>query len=261
MDHADGRFPHASGRHRCAYGEQCVAEQRVDGGRDGGYDHGTNFATGATVTFGTAAATKRSCGQQHNRYGHNSSGKRWRSDGNSHGQRAERELGQWFTYALAPTVTSVSPNSGSTLGGTAVTITGTNFAAGATVTFGATAATSVVVVSSTSITATTPAGSAGAVTVTVTVGGQSGSLTSGFTYAVFPAVSSISPIGGPTAGGTAVTITGTNFATGATVTFGATAATNVVVVSSTSITATSPAGSAGAVNGDSDGQRAQRQRG
>ena len=35
-----------------------------------------------------------------------------------------------------PTVSSVRPNSGSTAGGTAVTITGTNFAAGATVTFG-----------------------------------------------------------------------------------------------------------------------------
>ena len=51
-----------------------------------------------------------------------------------------------------------------------MTITGTNFAAGATVTFGGTAATNVVVVNSTTITATTPAGSAGAVTVTVTVG-------------------------------------------------------------------------------------------
>ena len=43
----------------------------------------------------------------------------------------------------------MSPNSGSTAGGTAVTITGTNFAAGATVTFGGTAATNVVVVNST----------------------------------------------------------------------------------------------------------------
>ena len=65
-----------------------------------------------------------------------------------------------------------------------MTITGTNFAAGATVTFGGTAATNVVVVNSTTITATTPAGSAGAVTVTVTnSSGQSGSLASGFTYA------------------------------------------------------------------------------
>ena len=56
--------------------------------------------------------------------------------------------------------------------------------------------------------------------MTVTVGGQSGSLASGFTYVAPPTVSSVSPNGGTTAGGTSVTITGTNFASGATVTFG-----------------------------------------
>src|ERR1035437_10086072 len=114
--------------------------------------------------------------------------------------------------------------------GTAVTITGTNFAAGATVKFGSTAATNVVVVNSTTITATTPVGTAGAVTVAVSnPGGQSGSLASAFTYIASPTVSSVAPNNGPVAGGTAVTITGTNFAAGATVTFGGTAATNVVV--------------------------------
>ena len=63
-----------------------------------------------------------------------------------------------------------------------MTITGTNFAAGATATFGGTAATNVVVVNSTTITATTPAHAAGAVTVTVTVNGQNGNLANGFTY-------------------------------------------------------------------------------
>src|SRR5215469_11915990 len=147
----------------------------------------------------------------------------------------------------APTVTSVSPNSGPTAGGTAVTITGANFASGATVTFGGAAASNVVVVSSTTITATTPAGNAGAVTVTVTVNGQSGSLPNGFTYTSSTIVNSVSPNSGPTAGETAVTITGANFASGATVTFGGAAASNVVVVSSTTITATTPAGNAGAV--------------
>jgi hypothetical protein len=90
-----------------------------------------------------------------------------------------------------PTVSSVSPNSGSTAGGTAVTITGTNFAAGATVTFGGTAATNVVEVSSTTITATTPAHAAGAVTVTVTVNGQSENLVNGFTYNGTAAISFI----------------------------------------------------------------------
>jgi hypothetical protein len=102
---------------------------------------------------------------------------------------------QMATFAAAagavPTVTSVSPNSGSTAGGTPVTITGTSFAAGATVTFGGAAATNVVVVNSTTITATTPAGNAGAVTVTVTVNGQSGSLVNGFTYTAAAAISFI----------------------------------------------------------------------
>nr|AUN35700.1 hypothetical protein [uncultured bacterium] len=83
----------------------------------------------------------------------------------------------------APTVTAISPTSGSTSGGTSVTITGTGFSSGATVTLGGTSATSVTVVSSTSITATTPAHSAGTVNVVVTnTDTQSGTLSNGFTY-------------------------------------------------------------------------------
>ena len=90
-----------------------------------------------------------------------------------------------------PTVSSVSPNNGPAVGGTGVTITGTKFTAGATVTFAGTAATNVVVVSGTQITATSPAGNAGAVTVTVTnSGGQSGRMASGFTYIAVPTLSS-----------------------------------------------------------------------
>jgi hypothetical protein len=84
--------------------------------------------------------------------------------------------------ALAPTVSSVMPNSGSMAGGMAVTLMGTNFEAGAIVMFGSTAATDVVVVNPTTLTATTPAGSAGAVPVTVAVNGRSGGLMEGFTY-------------------------------------------------------------------------------
>jgi hypothetical protein len=58
------------------------------------------------------------------------------------------------------------------------------------VTFGSVAATNVVVVNSTTITAITPAGSTGAVTVTVTnLGPQSGSLANGYTYNVSAAIS------------------------------------------------------------------------
>lgn len=87
--------------------------------------------------------------------------------------------------AASPSIGSVSPATGSTAGGTAVTISGVNFAAGATVSFGGATATSVNVAGSTTITATTPAHSSGSVGVTVTnTDGQSGTLANGFTYVV-----------------------------------------------------------------------------
>jgi IPT/TIG domain len=82
-----------------------------------------------------------------------------------------------------PNPTAITPTSGSTNGGTSVTITGTGFASGAIVTFGGTAATGVSVGSSTSITATTPANNAGAVDVVVTnTDNQTGALSGGYTY-------------------------------------------------------------------------------
>src|SRR6202035_5852832 len=147
----------------------------------------------------------------------------------------------------APTITGISPNSGPGTGGTVVTITGTNFstASGATtVAFGGTAGTSVSCSSTTSCAASSPVGS-GTVDVTATVGGQTSATGAVdlFTYAPTPApaVSSISPAGGPAARGTVVTITGTDFSpTATTVNFGGTAGTWVSCTSSTTCSATSP---------------------
>jgi hypothetical protein len=117
--------------------------------------------------------------------------------------------------------------------------------------FGAVAATSFTVVSSTEITAVSPAQAAGVhnIYVTTPAGTSAAGFADLFTYAVpAPAVTSISPSSGPPAGGTTVTITGTGF-TGATkVVFGAVAATSFTVVSSTKITAVSPAQAAAAHN-------------
>ena len=155
-----------------------------------------------------------------------------------------------FTYFAPPTVTAVSPNKGPTAGGTVVTITGTNLTGATAVNFGANAATSLTVNSATSITATSPTGSAGVVDVTVvTPGGTSATgAADQFTYVALPTVTAVSPNKGPTAGGTVVTITGTNFTGATAVNFGSNAATSVTVNSATSITATSPAGSAGVVD-------------
>jgi len=87
-----------------------------------------------------------------------------------------------------PTVTSISPTSGTTAGGTSVTITGTNFISGATVTIGGSSCTSVVVVSSTSITCTTPSGTAGSQDVVVATGvSPNATLAGRFTYVAPPA--------------------------------------------------------------------------
>jgi hypothetical protein len=69
------------------------------------------------------------------------------------------------TPALPPALTSLSPASGRTNGGTVVTLTGSNFLSGATVQFGGINATAVAVNSSTQVTATTPAHGPGLVNV------------------------------------------------------------------------------------------------
>ncbi len=87
-----------------------------------------------------------------------------------------------FTYDVAPTVTAATPSSGSAAGGTSVTITGTGFTGATGVTFGVVMATGVTVVNDTTINCTTPAGSAGAVSVVVTTPGGSNAANTLFTY-------------------------------------------------------------------------------
>jgi hypothetical protein len=154
-----------------------------------------------------------------------------------------------FTYTatpLAPTVTSISPNSGTAAGGTSVTINGTNLTGATSVKFGNTAAASFTVLGSNSISATSPPGTAGTVDITVTTanGTSASSAADQFTFtSTQPTVTSISPNSGTAAGGTSVTINGTNLTGASSVKFGNTPAASFSVNSATSITATSPAGS------------------
>ena len=160
-------------------------------------------------------------------------------------------------FSYEPTVTSVSPRSGPMTGGTEVTITGTNLANVTAISFGTAEVTNLISASDTQLVVLSPAGSVfGPVNVIVTTSGgtSTASPADGFFYtavgAVQPLVSSISPKFGSPGGGTLVTITGTGFdpTAAATVYFGASAATSVNVVSTTTITAVSPPGTIGAVN-------------
>lgn len=97
---------------------------------------------------------------------------------------------QLITVALAldapipaPEISSIDPESGPTDGGTDVTISGTGFIDGATVSFGGEAATAVAYTDSTELVATTPAEAEGAVDVIVTnPDAQFDTLVDGFTY-------------------------------------------------------------------------------
>jgi hypothetical protein len=133
-----------------------------------------------------------------------------------------------FTYSpIIPTVTSISPNSGGVSGGTSVLIVGTGFVNGSTVAFvpvgggGNLPVTYMTVNSSTSITAVSPAVTAsGNYYVTVTTPtGTSTNTSDTFSYQpLVPLVSRVNPISGPHNAATTLTITGTGFINGLTVT-------------------------------------------
>ena len=146
-----------------------------------------------------------------------------------------------------PSVTAISPGSGAAGGGTEVTITGTNLGQATGVSFGATAATSVHVVSATTVTAVAPAHSAGTVDVTVVTptGTTTTTPADRYTFLARPEVGKLSVKGGPATGGTVVTVTGAGFAGPVTVSFGGIPATSVTVNSTTSLTVTSPANVSG----------------
>lgn len=164
---------------------------------------------------------------------------------------ASTTLPSGFTYTTtSPSISSISPSEGSTAGGTVVTVNGANFSNGATISFGGTAASSVSYLNSTQLKATTPAHAAGAVDVQVkNPDGSSTTLPSAFTYGSTTfSVNSVSPISGPADGGTTVTINGSSFQSGASVTFGGLAATSVTVSNSTTIVAVTPPHASGAAD-------------
>ncbi|MBG0818770.1 IPT/TIG domain-containing protein [Planomonospora sp. ID82291] len=83
----------------------------------------------------------------------------------------------------AGTVAALSPAAGAAAGGDTVTITGTNFTPGTTVTFGGTAATAIIVINDKTLTCKTPAKTEGAVDVVVTTDAGAVTKTGAFTYA------------------------------------------------------------------------------
>jgi hypothetical protein len=151
--------------------------------------------------------------------------------------------------APPPAVTGVAPNNGSTSGGTAIAITGTGFIGATAADIGGSNActTDFIVVSATSITCDTPAGPAGTVDVRVTAPrgtSATNAPSDQFTYEAVPTVTGVAPTNGSTAGGTAITITGTGFIGASAADIGGTNActSDFTVVSVMSISCETPPG-------------------
>jgi hypothetical protein len=180
-----------------------------------------------------------------------------------------------YTYVDAPTINSLAPTSGSTLGGTTVTISGTSLSSASQVTFDGVPA-SFGVINNSTISAITPAGAAGAVDVVVTTAGGSATAVGAFTYVIGgpriplgeidarfgpmdgfvddpavevlqalrnpPSLTSLTPSAGPEAGGNSVVIAGAGLTGVGGVWFGTVPASSFVVNSDTQITAVAPPG-------------------
>ena len=164
---------------------------------------------------------------------------------------ANGATGFTFATAAAPKVTGVSPNSGVVDGGEHVTLTGSGFHAVKYVTFGDVQA-KVTRQTPTAITVVAPGNAAGSVSVRVVGSYGTSEATSAATYTYLarpaPQVTGVSPAIGGAAGGTRVTIRGTNLSGVLAVTFGTTKGEALTLVSPTELVVTAPAHAAGVVN-------------
>ena len=150
----------------------------------------------------------------------------------------------------APVIGLVAPKKGPVDGGTWVLISGANFGAGATVSFGLQAAAEVTYVDKYSVLALTPAAAPGYASVKVTnPDGLNSTLSSAFQFFQLTddpiEVTSISPAGGPVTGGTLALLMGAQFKPGASVYIGGKPANPTKYVTSEQLTVTVPPGSVG----------------
>lgn len=161
--------------------------------------------------------------------------------------RGADTLAAGYTYRPFVRVYEVTPNFGPITGGTAITVSGAGFAAGASVRLGALPASGVQVVDAETLTAVAPPGSPGLANVTVTQGGLADTLVGGYAYQADLALWVITPPQGSQAGGTRIELVGSGFTADAAVTVGGRAATHLEVVSPTLISVKTPPGALGTV--------------
>lgn len=213
---------------------------------------GSNFAPGATVSFGSAPASNVTVVNSNTITATTSSNGAAVNNfvnvtvTNPNGLSVQ--VGGFF-YADSPTITAIDRTVGPSIGGTKVTFYGSSLYLVDPLTSVKLNGVSVAVdvYGANFFTITTPAGVAGAIDVSVSTLGGSVTIPNAFTYFDQPIITSISPSSGTTLGGTSVIIVGSNLASASLVTFGGNAGV-VTSNNSSQIVVTSPSGSAGAAS-------------
>ena len=232
-----------AGHDRGGHADRHQLRRRCDGGRQRRRCDGQHHRGGQQYLADRELRDRRRCRDGGSKR-HGDDGRRDKRHANLHDQSP-----------AAPTLTSVAPNQGTQGAAVPVTLTGTNFIAGATVAVSGAGVTATVIAvgSSTSLTAAfviEAAAATGPRTVTVTTaGGTSGGQTFTITLPPAPTLTSVAPIQGTQGTTVGVTLTGTNFVAGATVAVSGadvTATVTAVDISGTSLTATFVIGAAAA---------------
>jgi hypothetical protein len=142
--------------------------------------------------------------------------------------------------APPPVLRSVVPSTGPVAGGTEITLEGQWFIPGVTVTIGGRPVSSLARGSDSSLTGVTPPGTGGPQDIVVTTARGSVTLPGGFTYRGPPTVTQVQPTSGPTYGGTQITLRGSNFIPGTTVTLEGAELQDVTLIDDTTLTAITP---------------------
>jgi hypothetical protein len=169
---------------------------------------------------------------------------------NAHGAGRSTDPSVMYTVEYpVPEMAGITPDSGSMLGGTVVTITGSGFSGATDVRFGRISATDLNPVSDSMLIVTSPPNTAGTVAVSVINPARTGSSTGSatvFRYDIpVPRLVGISPSSGSFEGGTVVTLIGSGFTGTTNVSFGGKPGSGLAVIDDNWITVIAPASGLG----------------
>jgi hypothetical protein len=164
---------------------------------------------------------------------------------NAHGFTPLQDPPVTYTFEYPfPELSGITPLSGSALGGTVVTVTGSGLSGTTGVRFGNTFGSNLSIINNYQLTVVSPPNPAGTVAVYVVnpafTGGSRDSVTV-FRYDTpVPRLTGVSPSSGPMEGGTVVTLTGSGFTGTRNVSFGGKTATGLNVIDDNRLTVISP---------------------